>query len=73
MAANAKKQVATTKKALQAADAQYAPGTVLVFGGTDEVTISTVFADTRSSSILYPAALNKCIIGSWFPKRMARR
>lgn len=28
-------------------DAEYAPGTVLVFGGTKEVTIATEFADTR--------------------------
>jgi hypothetical protein len=28
-------------------DAEYAPGTVLVFGGTEEVTVATEFADTR--------------------------
>ena len=29
------------------ADAQYTPGTVVVFGGTEEITISAKFADTR--------------------------
>jgi hypothetical protein len=28
-------------------DAEYAPGTVVVFGGNDEITVTTEFADTR--------------------------
>jgi hypothetical protein len=35
-----------------AADADYAPGTVLVFGGTKEVTISTVASDARVAGVV---------------------
>jgi len=48
------------------ADAEYAPGTVLVFGGNNEVTISTVDADARVAGVVStnPAHLmNGCLMG----------
>jgi len=48
------------------ADADYTPGTVLVFGGNNEVTISTVSADVRIAGVVStdPAHLmNSCLIG----------
>lgn len=34
------------------ADAEYQPGTVVVFGGTDEVTVTNTFADTRVAGVI---------------------
>ena len=37
---------------MYAADAEYAPGTVLVFGGTHEVTVSSVSHDARTAGVV---------------------
>jgi len=51
---------------LYAADADYTPGTVLVFGGNNEVTISTATADPRVAGVVStnPAHLMNSILES---------
>jgi hypothetical protein len=51
---------------LYSADAKYEPGTVLVFGGNNEVTISTVSADPRVAGVVStnPAHLMNSILES---------
>jgi fibronectin-binding autotransporter adhesin len=51
---------------LYSADAKYEPGTVLVFGGNNEVTISTVSADPRVAGVVStnPAHLMNSVLES---------
>ena len=51
---------------LYSADAKYEPGTVLVFGGNNEVTISTVSADPRVAGVVStnPAHLMNSVLDS---------
>ena len=51
---------------LYSADAKYEPGTVLVFGGNNEVTVSTVSADTRVAGVVStnPAHLMNSVLES---------
>ena len=51
---------------MYAADAEYTPGTVLVFGGNNEVTISTVSADSRVAGVVStnPAHLMNSVLES---------
>jgi hypothetical protein len=51
---------------LYSTDAEYAPGTVLVFGGNNEVTISTALADPRVAGVVStnPAHLMNSILES---------
>jgi len=51
---------------LYSADANYAPGTVLVFGGNNEVTVSTASADPRVAGVVStnPAHLMNSILES---------
>jgi hypothetical protein len=51
---------------LYSADAKYQPGTVLVFGGNNEVTISTVSADARVAGVVStnPAHLMNSVLES---------
>ena len=51
---------------LYSADAKYEPGTVLVFGGNNEVTVSTVSADPRVAGVVStnPAHLMNSVLDS---------
>jgi len=51
---------------LYSADAKYDPGTVLVFGGNNEVTVSTVSADPRVAGVVStnPAHLMNSVLES---------
>jgi len=51
---------------LYSADAKYEPGTVLVFGGNNEVTVSTVLADPRVAGVVStnPAHLMNSVLES---------
>jgi hypothetical protein len=56
-----------------AADAQYAPGTVLVFGGNNEVTVSTTDADVRVAGVVStdPAHLMNSCLDAEYPIALA--
>jgi hypothetical protein len=58
---------------LYSADAEYTPGTVLVFGGNNEVTISTAWADPRVAGVVStnPAHLMNSILESKYKVAVA--
>jgi len=58
---------------LYSADAKYEPGTVLVFGGNNEVTVSTVSADPRVAGVVStnPAHLMNSVLESEYKVAVA--